>query len=908
MGVVQAEDITTIYTTNGETLELQTTYGEGDSSVTTNYTVLGQEVPYTYKFDNLYGDTENGNTTVDTSVTVLEQPVTFTYKTPSDYTTATDRVTDLSSANVDKVLFQNLSTYSNGAAIYNTANNSNINIVADFIGNYASSRGGAIYNKGAIIGNITGDFISNHALSGTLGYGGAIYNSGTIGDISGNFIGNYASTTSSYGNAYGGAIHNESNNTIGDITGNFIGNYASSISLSSSNAYGGAIYNGGTIGDITGDFIGNYASSNSGSVYGGAIYNSGTIGEITGDFIGNYASRGGAIYNDGTIGDITGVFIGNYTTSRGGAIYNDGRIADITGDFISNNANGSSASGGAIYNSGTIGDISGNFIGNYASTSSSYGIAYGGAIYNVSNNTIGDITGNFIGNYASVSSSYGTAYGGAIYNGGTIGDITGNFIGNYASVSSSYGDAYGGAIYNGGTIGDITGDFIGNYASLISNYVYGGAIYNAYGTIGNITGDFIGNHASSNSGSVYGGAIYNTGTIGDITGDFIGNYAQGTKVYGGAIANKGAIIGNITGDFIDNYASSNSGNVFGGAINNSDGSTIGTKDAEGNVVGGIINSNFINNYAVSETGVAQGGAIYTSKDLNIITKDGYNSLISGNYVKDGEGKRPEAIHVANNILECEYVTYAYVNNGTIGYSIFEDKAESTTLRLINTTNGKIKIDDQIVGQVDEMVNGKYYLIYSGDGPARQQYVNDLYYDIDPPTDITIVKSKLEILGDDTGLVQLNNDVINMDITLENSTLHLGLRDNVLDNNNLALNSGTLSMINNQVGVSALNSLTVTGDTNVLVDVDLANKTMDRFTASEYGSHGGNLNVTGMNLLSDAVGPTTEILFAEQGLKDNVINKVQSVVDNANQTTLYTPIYKYNVSYENREDAGYFVFT
>ena len=121
-------------------------------------------------------------------------------------------------------------------------------------------------------------------------YGGAIYNSGSHSDVSINadFIGNYASSSSS--SSGGGAILNELS-TIGDITGDFIGNYAfSSSSSSSSDSYGGAIYNNGTIGDITGDFIGNYASSSDYSSGGGAIYNNGTIGDITGDFIGNYAS------------------------------------------------------------------------------------------------------------------------------------------------------------------------------------------------------------------------------------------------------------------------------------------------------------------------------------------------------------------------------------------------------------------------------------------------------------------------------------------------------------------------------------------------------------------------------------------------------------------------------------------
>ncbi|MBD5402973.1 hypothetical protein HDR58_09310, partial [bacterium] len=46
--------------------------------------------------------------------------------------------------------------------------------------------------------------------------------------------------------------------------------------------------------------------------------------------------------------------------------------------------------------------------------------------------------------------------------------------------------------------------------------------------------------------------------------------------------------------------------------------------------------------------------------------------------------------------------------------------------------------------------------------------------------------------------------------------------------------------------------------------------------------------------------TTNILFAEQGLKDNVRTTVEEVA--------YSPIYKYTVSYDNRDDGGYFVFS
>ncbi len=398
--------------------------------------------------------------------------------------------------------------------------------------------------------------------------------------------------------------------------------------------------------DLDKDFFGNS------SRYGGAISNDhSTIGNITGDFIGNNATKyGGAIYNEysSAIGNITGDFIANNATSYGGAIYNDySTIGDITGDFIGNSAK----YGGAIHNdlSSTISNISGNFIGNNATN-------YGGAIYN--DGTIGNITGDFIGNSAT--------YGGVIYNLNKIGDITGDFIANNAR--------YGGAIDNSGTIGDITSDFIGNSAT------YGGAIHNvSNSTIGDINGDFTGNSA------VYGGAVYNASnsTIDAINGDFVCNSAT----YGGAIHNdSNSAISDITGNFIGNSAG-----IYGGAIYNGDTGTIGSKDGNGNVIGGLVNSSFLNNYAKSEYDVL-GGAIYTTTDLNIIAKDGYTSIFRGNYTESNGVKEQNAIYVDSSSAG---ITLNAVNNGQI---IFDDTINGVSgynLALTGDTSGKITLNNLV---------------------------------------------------------------------------------------------------------------------------------------------------------------------------------------------------------------------
>ena len=811
---------------------------------------------------------------------------------------------------------------------------------------YAQVSGGAVYNAGELT-SVTGAFINNSVEAYRTGsyssyarnyaYGGALYNSGTIGDITADFIGNYAS-----GNSYalGGAIYNNDDAEIGDITGDFIGNYASGNNYAS----GGAIDNVRTIGDITGDFIGNYASSTNSLAYGGAIYNDddAEIGDITGDFIGNYASGnssagGGAIYNNGTIGNITGDFIGNYafltgSYASGGAIYNDGTIGDITGDFIGNYASStfSSASGGAIYNSGgTIGDITGDFIGNYAS---GY-YAEGGAIYN-NRGTIGDITGDFIGNYASGSS----AYGGAIYNDydAEIGDITGDFIGNYAT--DSY-QAFGGAIYNDddAEIGDITGDFIGNYATG-SYQAFGGAIYNDDDAeIGDITGDFIGNYASSTDQDANGGAIYNTGTIGNITGDFIGNYASGgASVSGGAIFNSGTI-GNITGDFIGNYAQSETGNALGGAIYNEE------------IINTIVNSDFIDNYAVSENGEAKGGAIYTTQDLNIAAQDGGQSVFSGNYTESNGVKTPNAIYVEGGQPSSSMqTTIVSIDIDKIIYQESNfDNEDFPTLTLDTNTNGVIRFDDQIsgtdanlntyqmniIGMAQDFENKEqiYQMLGLSDDATvsevidayiafmQQQYPDEelpenikeqiLQQFIDmgavETTDPEFISGEakgsydLKITGDSTGKVILNNDVINANISLDNTNLYLG-REDVFDKSvSLSLNSGSIYLNNQSVGTMHVPTLNLNGNTNISVDADLANKSMDRITADNYNvKDNAMLNVNNIVLLSDAKEDKTNILFADEGLASNVAYTGASPI-------AYTPIYKYEVSYN--PDDGFFTF-
>ena len=203
---------------------------------------------------------------------------------------------------------------------------------------------GGIKNQGQSINKINATFLNNTQEALWNGWGGAVINdvsgqmegnhrgifngpSGQIKNISVNFINNYADSLSESG-ASGGAIYNSG--SIGDISGSFKNNTAKT--------NGGAIFNEGTIGDITADFENNVASSR-----GGAIYNSGSIGDISGSFKNNTAkNNGGAIYNKGTINSIKGSFINNSASDssainkdpgNGSTIWNLGYIDTIEGYF-----------------------------------------------------------------------------------------------------------------------------------------------------------------------------------------------------------------------------------------------------------------------------------------------------------------------------------------------------------------------------------------------------------------------------------------------------------------------------------------------------------------------------------------------------------------------------------------------
>ncbi len=368
-------------------------------------------------------------------------------------------------------------------------------------------------------------------------------------------------------------------------------------------------------------------------------------------------------------------------------------------------------------------------------------------------------------------------------------------------------------------------------------------IGNSSGDYGDVNKNFIGNDASGSSDAL-GGAIVNAAEIGDITGDFIGNDASGSSdALGGAIVNEGgSTIGNITGDFIGNYASV---------------SASGSETELGALGGAIFNMGSIGEF---------------DEDYNPVSGTGIvNSSFYGNYAKaDGEyamagGGAIMTLTDLNIVAKDGYTSvfsgnYTEVNGERDDNAIYAGYGSTINFEMKN--GGKFVMADNIRGVT----------INPNAASLQDRFLPSEY-------NVNITGENI----DNTTFYMLN-DMYDADLTVGQTTLNT---------------------VNDSIHTYDVNNFTLSNNTKMVVDVDLANETMDRFTSNGYGEHNGDLIVSGMNLLSDSKGDSAEIFFAEEGLKDNVLNGTGELPDK--YQTAYTPIYKYNVNYDNRDDGGYFVF-
>lgn len=214
-----------------------------------------------------------------------------------------------------------------------------------------------------------------------------------------------------------------------------------------------------------------------------------------------------------------------------------------------------------------------------------------------------------------------------------------------------------------------------------------------------------------------------------------------------------------------------------------------------------------------------------------------------------------------------------------------DKPVSAEANLLAHAGRTITVNDDIRSN-----DGGNTLTLSGDGTVVLKGV------LDPLTAITEGKVKVQNNNYDEGIMwSLNGGTLNYsnDKYLYDSAYHDGSAHAL---NSIAFNGGALNLMNGVVSNIKLENMILSGNSNLYLDVDLANASMDRFTdVANFEYKEGTLNVAGLNLISDTAQEYTSINFTNnEDLKGHVAYTGSNTVSKA-----LSPIYKYDVDYNNQ---------
>lgn len=798
--------------------------------------------------------------------------------------------------NINNSIFNSNGAYTGEGSIMNiTAGNANISDTN--LSNYsATGNGGAIYNAGTV--SISGGTISSN--TSTTAAGGAIYNSGTTNITNSSFTGNTSKTD-------GGAIYNSGTATITNTS--FVNN-------TSTSGNGGAIYNSGTLNIIATDgntvsFTGNKAGGIANDIYldtgstlnlnagnnaklifndtiisntlsniininksSNSTYTTGTIifndsvsnstinlydgflslsnsNNLSGDLFHMY---GGSILNTGTTIINTGTITGNSQQINGALVTSSGSTTSITNSSFTNN--NSQTDGGAINNSGLSNVTTSSFNGNISNNN-------GGAVLNTG--TLNLTNSNFTNNIAT------SGNGGAIYNSGTLTILADNnlskFVGNYANNTAN--DLYlaGGTVYlNAGNNGEIT--FNDNIASSNSSNAINVNSTEGSSTLTNGIVDFYGGISNANVNILNGTTNVGNSNMPNSSQDNVAfNITGGSQNFTNTTFKNGARISvnNTNSTDTTNINGSNfMGNSFSGsgsAINASAGnlnvslSNFSNYSASNN--GGTIYSKAstaIANSSFNQNSATNGGAIYND--------GGILNLIDSSFTNNNATNQGGAIYNKSGVINIMAMNSntSFSQNTANGDSnaIY---LENGTLNLNAGTNNEIRFDDKIkTANSTSAIN----INKAGSNAANN-----------PPTSAPT-----------GGKVTFNESVSPTTINLYNGTLALK-HENLINNSTLNLSGGNLDLANHSIGTMSLANLSLTGRTNLAFDADLTNNRIDAIASANTVSTNGSLNISSINMLSDANQHVTSLNIADSNIKNYINLDINRVLG---------PIYKYDVNY------------
>lgn len=734
----------------------------------------------------------------------------------------------------------------------NLSDNSSTAINSTWSGSGAPNFLFRIYDNSASNGAIT---ITSDTTQDMTGISSIAYTNGYKYDFTGNTSGVFDYIQSSITNGYDSALaDNTHNRSLSLVMGNIT-------SLGS-----------GSVSDNTLTIFGTGTEATDFAISGGAdalkssnkrLLNIGANGTVYIDeviFKNGYNSAGGPISNAGNLYIYDSLVTGNCSGNNGGAIVNNGTTYVNGTTFFNNKTFGTTFMGGAVSNA------AGKSFTAYNSDFNNNSANSGGAIYNRGNLIVSD--SRFTDNSATQNAWY--SMGGAIYNFSGNAKIYGSTFTN--NITSSMGGAILNrdsallTVYNsnfitnraeeGGAIANCEASSGTSEASIYNSLFdrnettrSGGAIYSYQAPLTIVDSMFTGNKTANTGGAIYS----ENSTLTVINSTFKANEAFG----GGAIHDRylggsptTAIISDST--FGGDLESDGNKASIGGALmhevtpmrvnnsifNHNSATNNGGAIYNSSAVLTLQNSKFLNNSAAS-----LGGAIYNNVGtLNIISSNG-NTIFSNNTTGTGSSSTPNDIYLAYGStlnLNSSHGNIIYLGGG---------------IKTLYSTNA-IKINPTGILQYDGVTSA--------------------------PTAGEVVLN---------GAISGTTAAVHPNVNLYNGTLTLN-NDSNLNGSDLSLTYGRLNMINNTAGVMDLNSLSILNNASLAIDVDLANEVSDRITAKTASTVAGKaLTVSSINLLSDSVNPSTTTQLIDSSIANNVAVTLGA-------TTAYTPIYKYDISYDN----------
>lgn len=761
----------------------------------------------------------------------------------------------------------NSNSANDGGAIFNAGSLAVSN--STFTNNTAQRTGGAIANvsdtKQKVNANLTvqnSNFYNNQSDAA----GGAIYTDSTLTVKNSNFYNNRTNKTVSDENSKG---NEESSGLGGGAIFSLMGDLnieEASFANNETNGNGGAVYSFvGTQSIKNSDFIGNKAEQEGGAIYALSLDNSQETTTITdSNFINNTAVKnGGAIGLENTQASIIAknkdvTFSGN-TAEKGNDIYQNKSITNIYAeDGRRITFNGGIAGNGTINTKGTI-------LLNGAVTPDAGALAV-----NVNSGTIKPSSENYLD---------GTDL--TLAEGSTL-DLRNGKLGamNLNSLTSSNGnlkldvDVTSEALADGILAKTANGNLNLSEVNMMSDMADGTNSISA-----TLTGlDKLTIKTPENGlNALTNDYLYTVKVNG--TNATVDRYTQNgsaAKIDGFSLAvNQTDKIGenNVTLQNERSFSAQRDVEITGTGLEKGwTGNLGGTKlsvNGNGYTVKGGENSGIIVN----------NGQTLEFTDTNI---DGFKATETTKgalTVKDGGNLNISAL---NHDVKISNVTAGQATDGTAldKNAIFLDGSGNSKVNLTTANSKSITINNDIRSS-----NVANEITMKGDGTILYNGI------VDPVT-----------LTNENARTIHNNKIQDVTYNLNSGMVGFTKESYLSDgNNSLVFNGGMLTLANGAVNPVNLEALSLNANSNIAVDADLANSKMDTISANNYNFANDNvkLNVSGINLLSDAKSEMTTINFVnDDSLKSHISTSVSEVA--------YSPIYKYGVAYD--PTMGNFEFT